>query len=274
MKYWNNPSFVTAFILIVFGLLTRSGISAELVSPERQSASAQWFEHGRQRYVNKDYDGAIAAFTQASKWDPNNDRALTGLSYCHQVKGNAALAEDLRLKAEAIKAERAMAELSVPVPETTAPDPVEGSGDPSAPRGAPSSAISPMQAVLRSAILPGWGQMRAGHPTRAWVVGGSTVALFAGGWGSYFVGEGAAKQYLDLPQGTSQERFDQAFGQWETWATVNHSLVGLFGGMYIYNLIDAYLAARPMGNTGNAGLRVAPWIAGDGRSGLQLAHAF
>jgi hypothetical protein len=133
--------------------------------------------------------------------------------------------------------------------------------------------ISPGQALGRSALLPGWGQASTGHSSRAWLIGGSTVALFGASWATYFVGQSAADQYLALPGGTSQSRFDEAYANWDTWSNVNHTLVGLFAGAYVYNLVDAYLSAgHPVGPA--AALRVEPWLASTSIQGLALSVDF
>ena len=44
------------------------------------------------------------------------------------------------------------------------------------------SSLSPREALIRSAVLPGWGQYSNGHPLKAALFGTSTAAFVAATW--------------------------------------------------------------------------------------------
>ncbi len=44
------------------------------------------------------------------------------------------------------------------------------------------SSLSPRHALIRSAVLPGWGQYSNGHPVKAALFGASTAAFIAATW--------------------------------------------------------------------------------------------
>ena len=101
--------------------------------------------------------------------------------------------------------------------------------------------------MWRSAILPGWGQAYNGQDTKAWILGGATVGLFAGLIGSYIWCNNAENDYLNLPGGLSSDRYDNAYSNWENAANTNHTVYFFFGLAYLYNLYDAMVNVRAMG---------------------------
>ena len=93
--------------------------------------------------------------------------------------------------------------------------------------------------LWRSAICPGWGQEYNQEEIKAWVIGGTTWALFAGAVGTYVWAVQAENNYNGLGAGRNQSDFDGAYNNWENAATANHICYVFFGLAYAYNLFDA-----------------------------------
>src|SRR3990167_7868462 len=56
-------------------------VEAKITDEERLFEASQWFEKGKNYYLNKEYDNAIEAFTKAIKLDPNYAKAYSARGF-------------------------------------------------------------------------------------------------------------------------------------------------------------------------------------------------
>lgn len=102
-----------------------------------------------------------------------------------------------------------------------------------------------VNALWRSALVPGWGQAHNGETTKAFIVGGLTWGCLAGTAVTYFTAKQAEDHYNGLDSSASHDEFDSSYGRVQTWGNANHVFYIAFSAFYAYNLADAMLNARP-----------------------------
>lgn len=99
--------------------------------------------------------------------------------------------------------------------------------------------------LLRSAVLPGWGQAHNGQKRKAWALGGLCLGLLAGTVATYMAADQALAHYRGLDGSASAADFDAAFSRADGLVLANQALGLAFYAAYIYNLLDAGAHARP-----------------------------
>ena len=108
--------------------------------------------------------------------------------------------------------------------------------------------VAPWQAAVRSALVPGLGQVTSGRRAVGWALTGASVAL-AGAGGA--VGYLLYDAYRDYRDATGYLTDYDAL--WSTVTGRRNALIGLaaaFGTVYVYNIVDALLfTARPKEQT-------------------------
>jgi hypothetical protein len=104
---------------------------------------------------------------------------------------------------------------------------------------------SPWGSLLRSAVLPGWGQVHNGQPRKGFTVGVLTLGLLAATAVTYVSADQAAADYRALGPGTSAGDFDAAFSRADGMALTNQAFGICFYSVYAFNLFDAAVQARP-----------------------------
>lgn len=104
---------------------------------------------------------------------------------------------------------------------------------------------SPWGALLRSAVLPGWGQVYNGQRRKGFTVGVLALGLLAATAVTYVAADQAVADYRALGSGTPAGDFDAAFSRADGLALANQALGISFYAVYAYNLFDAAAQARP-----------------------------
>ena len=104
--------------------------------------------------------------------------------------------------------------------------------------------ISRTSALMRSCCVPGWGQMYKGHSGK-----GKTIMIASGitlgtTVVSLIMRESAHNKYLDVPAGSPQSEFDDAYDKYKAWYGISVINVTLFGAVYAYNIYDVFFS-RP-----------------------------
>jgi len=104
---------------------------------------------------------------------------------------------------------------------------------------------SPWGAMLRSLVLPGWGQVFNGQRRKGFTVGVLTLGLLGATVVTYVAADQALNDYRALGAGTSAADFDTAFSRADGMALTNQALGISFYTLYAYNILDAAAQARP-----------------------------
>ena len=96
--------------------------------------------------------------------------------------------------------------------------------------------ISTGDILWRSAVVPGWGQLHAGHNTRGWLllstaVGGLTVGILTH--------QLASNDFANAASSTRQSDRDHYDERAHILQTTSYVALALSAGLYIYNVIDA-----------------------------------
>lgn len=111
--------------------------------------------------------------------------------------------------------------------------------------------VSRTGALMRSCCVPGWGQMYKGHSgkgKRLMIAGGIT---FSASVFSLIMRERTHNQYLDVPGGSPQWEFDDAYDKYKTWYNISAVSVTLFGIVYAYNIYDVFFSKPAAGFSAN-----------------------
>ena len=100
--------------------------------------------------------------------------------------------------------------------------------------------ITTSDVVWRSAVVPGWGQLHAGHHTRGWVLlAGGVGSLTLGLLGQQFASNDFAKAASSRRQ-SDRAFYDERANRLQALAYVGFAIAA---GTYVYNLVDATTAA-------------------------------
>lgn len=110
--------------------------------------------------------------------------------------------------------------------------------------------------LLRSMVLPGWGQAYNGQKRKAWLTAAVTLGLLGATAYTYAATDQALAEYRSLPAGAAQSQFDEAFGRADGMAVLNQVFGVAFYSAYAWNLFDAAAGARPLHAPGAQGLRI------------------
>jgi tetratricopeptide (TPR) repeat protein len=200
-------------------------------APAANNAGAQYLAWGNKLYSQRQYAQAIRYYNAAIQKNPNDSKAYQGLGNCYYA---------LKDKQNAVLSYRRALQLN---PGNTGLRSFLAAYD----RGGTSSGGgggSPMQALWRSALLPGWGQFYNDQPVKGVLLGGATLGLLAGSAATYVMGSSAREKYNSLGSGASQSEFDDAYSTWESMANLNHIFFIGWGLAYTYNIIDAIVSAK------------------------------
>lgn len=204
---------------------------------QRQQAANDPMALATRYYQARQYPYAIQQYNLATQQNPNNDKAYQGLGNSYYAMGN---------KPQAVAAYKRALQIN---PGNAA---LKGFLARYSPADAQASGVQIAtgpknwgQPLWRSALLPGWGQFYNREPVKGWIIGGLSLATLGATVGTYVIGDGARKQYLDYPAGTPAASFDTAYGTWESMASLNNTFAITFLALYTFNLVDAVISAKP-----------------------------
>ena len=102
-------------------------------------------------------------------------------------------------------------------------------------------------ALFRSLLVPGWGQLYNRQPVKAWAVIGTEVALGSAALGYHLAGQSAYDKYTKAtspgqlgsqPSAEAQRLYDDAASKYRT----RNWLLVAFGGVWLLNAGDAWLS--------------------------------
>ena len=96
------------------------------------------------------------------------------------------------------------------------------------------SAWTPTNAMLRSLMLPGWGQFFNEQYTKGYIFAGTEVVLLST---SLMLYSQANSAYNDYENGTA------SYDDYSKKLDNTNMVVGVFAAVWIYNVIDAYINA-------------------------------
>ncbi len=97
--------------------------------------------------------------------------------------------------------------------------------------------ITPMGAVWRSSLFPGWGQRYKGEKKKGWFLTGLATASAAATVGSYFYMQSARADYDNLTGEGAP--YDQKYNQAVNATVLFDGIAAFTGGVYLYSLIDS-----------------------------------
>lgn len=200
---------------------------------QRLSAPQDPLTPGKQLYQAQRYREAMASFQQVTAQNPLNAKAVQYIGNCQYALGDRAAA--LASYKQALQLSPGNQALSDFINRLSA-----------AQNGTASGATDWTSPLWRSAILPGWGQAYNGQTGKGLLLGGATLALWAGEIGSYVVGSAAETQYMNTTGANSD--YNTPYDTWSTMATINHVCYIGMTVMYAYTLIDACINAKPLGS--------------------------
>lgn len=97
-------------------------------------------------------------------------------------------------------------------------------------------------AVIRSLVLPGWGQLYKGEKSKGIVFSGLWGLGVIGSVVAHFGREGAHNRYLSA---TGQSEFDSRYDTFKTWHKARNSLLLFSAGVWAVTFADALLTGKP-----------------------------
>jgi tetratricopeptide (TPR) repeat protein len=198
---------------------------------QRLSAPQDPLVPGKQLYQAQRYREALASFQQVAAQNPQNAKAIQYIGNCQYALGDRSSA--LASYKQALQLAPGNQALADFINRLSA-----------AQNGTASGATDWTSPLWRSAILPGWGQAYNGQTAKGVLLGGATLALWAGEIGSYVVGSAAETQYMNTTGAKAD--YDTPYQTWSNMATINHVCYIGMTVMYAYTLIDACINAKPM----------------------------
>jgi hypothetical protein len=120
---------------------------------------------------------------------------------------------------------------------------------------------TPVNAGLRSLILPGWGQFFNHQKTKGFIVSGSAVVTVLG---SYLLYTGASNTYNDYEKKGLKD--DTLYSDYETQQQQAMIVSLIAAGVWIYGVVDAFVIAKKPVKT--EGLFIIPTL-----KGMKLAYS-
>ena len=128
------------------------------------------------------------------------------------------------------------------------------------------------EAVLRSMLLPGWGQLYTGDRTKGWVLAGLWGAAATSGTYAHLRWVDARRAYLDEQD---LDRIDPRHATSDAWFKARNNLALAAAGVWLVSYVDALLDRNDPAATlaRRRGLRLAPTPA-DGSIQLSLRLRF
>jgi len=97
----------------------------------------------------------------------------------------------------------------------------------------------PMNAVLRSMIFPGWGQLFNNEPGKAYLTMGAEAALLATALTFHIQADNKYDEYHENREGDVDARGDA-----DDYLAMRNVTLGIAAGVWAYAMIDAYLQTR------------------------------
>ena len=152
---------------------------------------------------------------------PQSSEELSGSEleqYLQENKGNKSLLEE---DAPVVEEEKVKAPVKKQAEETTDED-------------TGFSAWTPGNAMLRSLMLPGWGQFFNEQYTKGYVIAGTELVLLSTALVFYTQ---ANSTYSDYENGSA------SYDDYTKKIDTTNMVVGVFAAVWIYNVIDAYINA-------------------------------
>ncbi|HEX9401954.1 MAG TPA: FlgO family outer membrane protein [Anaeromyxobacter sp.] len=137
-------------------------------------------------------------------------------------------------------------------------------------------------AVYRSLIAPGWGQLYNRQPVKAWIVIGVELGLGAAALGYHLSGRSDYDRYRSAgpgqlgaqPSVEAQRLYDDAASKYR----VRNGLLVAFAGVWALNVADAWLSgvdgARMLSGAGARGPAIVPMALPGGGAGAVASLAF
>lgn len=126
-------------------------------------------------------------------------------------------------------------------------------------------------AVFRSLLIPGWGQIYNRQPVKGFMVMGAEIGLFGAALAYHLLGEKAYSDYTSKtsagqlgsdPSGEAAQLYDTATSRYRT----RNVLLFVGGGLWIANLVDAYLSGVDGDALLSGGVAWRPQVTTDGKS--------
>lgn len=246
-------------IFLILIIIFTSGVFAQQVSEDS-------LEHMLQRaklyYNNGEYESAINELEIALQYlkqleSADQVEAYKYFAFSYVALGDREKAKDLfktaltlnpgltldpaTVSPKIIKVfEEAKAEMKLE-PTPVEPEPVE----PVVPTK--KHGVSRSGALMRSCCVPGWGQMYKGHSGK-----GKTIMIASGitlgtTVASLIIRESAHNKYLEVPSGSPQSEFDDAYDKYTAWHNIAIVNIALFGAVYAYNIYDVFFSKPAAG---------------------------
>lgn len=131
-------------------------------------------------------------------------------------------------------------------------------GDDSAPPPAasPAHGASPRGALLRSALVPGWGQVATGHPLKALIFLSTAAALGSGVAVEIRRANEATDRANHVASG-DEATYERYVGERDTHLNKRDDYVSWLLLFWVYNMADAYVEGHFVG-FGGLDMRIAP----------------
>jgi tetratricopeptide (TPR) repeat protein len=240
-------------LIILLALCLVPGLS-RAADPQKAALAAKWVGFANAQYKAGKIDdqkdatgkvvgyGALKAYYFAFQADGTSGPAMQGLGNCYLRKGQTAQA--LQWYEYSLKVNPGNAALASYVAKLKGSAPVAAAS--SASTATTAAATGPVDwwaPTWRSLVVPGWGQWYNDQHTKAWILGGATWVCFAGTLGTYIIGSGAQAQYEGLTDPNAD--YNTPYNTWDQMATMNHIFYITWVALWTYDIVDAYLNAKP-----------------------------
>jgi hypothetical protein len=126
-------------------------------------------------------------------------------------------------------------------------------------------------AVFRSLLIPGWGQIYNRQAAKGFMVMGAEIALFGAAIGFHLSGDKAYSDYNSRttagslgsdPSGEAAQLYDTATSRYRT----RNVLLFVAGGLWVANVLDAWFSGVDGDQLLAGGLAWKPAVTTDGKS--------
>lgn len=104
--------------------------------------------------------------------------------------------------------------------------------------------ISDPSALLRSTIMPGWGQYYKGRTTKAWIFALSEVVMLSA---SYYTDYKAEEMYDKSMNTASQYKRDWYYDKHLEYQKFRNICIAVTSAGWIYNMVDAFISVPILG---------------------------
>lgn len=124
--------------------------------------------------------------------------------------------------------------------------------------------------VLRSAIMPGWGQMHKRQMTKGITILGVEIVGITG----VIVSENLYKSYRNKAQRESNSELRDSYqSKSNSWGNIRNGFIICSSAVYIYNLVDV-IASKGAKKYANKDFVMQPFVDKDGSTGVLLSYTF